>query len=93
MTACLLLLSLKETLFDTPPRKQGCHLQKQKLLNKNKKEFCVKNKYILEFDFNELKMLQEAIEKMHYDEFYTHWLSEFLKSKLQTLNTKKRTAK
>jgi hypothetical protein len=43
----------------------------------------VKNKYIIEFDFNEFKMLQESIEKMHYNEFYAHWLSEFLKSKLQ----------
>lgn len=49
----------------------------------SKKEFCVKNKYIIEFDFNEFKMLQESIEKMHHDEFYAHWLSEFLKSKLQ----------
>ena len=48
-----------------------------------KKEFYVKNKYIIEFDFNEFKMLQESIEKMHYNEFYAHWLSEFLKSKLQ----------
>ncbi len=43
----------------------------------------MKNKYIIEFDFNEFKMLQESIEKMHHDEFYAHWLSEFLKSKLQ----------
>lgn len=43
----------------------------------------MKNKYIIEFDFNEFKMLQESIEKMHYNEFYAHWLSEFLKSKLQ----------
>lgn len=49
----------------------------------SKKEFFVKNKYIIEFDFNEFKMLQESIEKMHYNEFYAHWLSEFLKSKLQ----------
>ena len=49
----------------------------------NEKEFRVKNKYIIEFDFNEFKMLQESIEKMHYNEFYAHWLSEFLKSKLQ----------
>ena len=43
----------------------------------------MKNKYIIEFDFNEFKMLHESIEKMHYDEFYAHWLSEFLKSKLR----------
>ena len=44
-------------------------------------------KYKIEFDSDELKMLQDSIEKMHYDEFYAHWLSEFLKSKLQILRT------
>ena len=42
-------------------------------------------KYKIEFDSNELKMLQDSIEKIHYDELYAHWLSEFLKSKLQTI--------
>lgn len=58
-------------------------MKKITLLRLSKKEFFVKNKYIIEFDFNEFKMLQESIEKMHYNEFYAHWLSEFLKSKLQ----------
>jgi hypothetical protein len=58
-------------------------MKKITLLRLNEKEFRVKNKYIIEFDFNEFKMLQESIEKMHYNEFYAHWLSEFLKSKLQ----------
>lgn len=60
-------------------------MKKITLLRLNEKEFRVKNKYIIEFDFNEFKMLQESIEKMHYNEFYAHWLSEFLKSKLQTI--------
>ena len=58
-------------------------MKKITLLRLNEKEFRVKNKYIIEFDFNEFKMLQESIEKMHYNEFYAHWLSEFLKSKLR----------
>lgn len=44
-------------------------------------------KYTIELEFAEIEILKVWLKDMHHDEFSAHYLSEFLKEKIQDAET------